>query len=260
MARTGYYGRRRAILEHIEAGKVSLLDTAIHDYLCLTANAVVGNGDLYPAGVTMTSAPAIHAYCPQGISERAVRRSLDHLEKIGWIKRWIVRGKRGNYPVAIARFSVRDLSGREFRVDAENTIDYRNPKLVPVHEASATCPQPVRNSSGTKETRNKKQEVAVATASENVLGEEWKILGVKLPIGSPNFQRFWKSVYSRRNGKSVSVLMEECIQGWLATGSETRKQYVPPPFYEAKRRIEKRERKGETTEDSREMVRARIPA
>ena len=144
MARSGHYQRRRGILDHLLSGEVSLLDTGIHDYICLTANAVVGNGDLYPPGVTMTSAPALYAYCPKGISERTVRRSLDHLEKIGWIKRWMVRGRRGNYPVAVARFSVRDLSGREYRVDVVKTRDWRHPVLVPVHEASATCPQPVR--------------------------------------------------------------------------------------------------------------------
>jgi hypothetical protein len=34
----GFYKRRRGILEHLEAGRISLLDLAVHDYLNLKAN------------------------------------------------------------------------------------------------------------------------------------------------------------------------------------------------------------------------------
>ena len=38
----GFYKRRRGILEHLEAGRLSLLDLGIHDFLCLRANQIVG--------------------------------------------------------------------------------------------------------------------------------------------------------------------------------------------------------------------------
>jgi len=105
----GWYKRRRGILEHLEAGKVSLLDSAVHDFLCLKANGVVGTATTLPPGICITSAAAIHALCPKQISERAIQRSLEHLESIGWIRRWNMRGKRGNYPILVCRLSVHDL-------------------------------------------------------------------------------------------------------------------------------------------------------
>ena len=84
----GFYKRRRGILEHLEAGRLSLLDSGVHDYLCLNANQIVGNGSLTPPGEVRTSAAAIAAGCPRQYSpERAIRRSLERLEKIGFIKR-----------------------------------------------------------------------------------------------------------------------------------------------------------------------------
>jgi hypothetical protein len=99
----GFYKRRRGILEHLEAGTISLLDLAVHDYLNLKANLVMGGNSSLPAGVCKTSARAIQATCPAQISEKAIQRSLAHLESIGWIKRWRVQGKYGNYPVLICR-------------------------------------------------------------------------------------------------------------------------------------------------------------
>lgn len=133
----GFYKRRRGILEHLESGRISLLDLAVHDYLNLKANLVIGNGFSIPAGVCITSARAIHATCPSQISERAVQRSLEHLRKIGWIKTWNIRGKRGNYPILVCRGSVHDLSGNEYRVNAQGTTDWRHPTYVPVGDLSS---------------------------------------------------------------------------------------------------------------------------
>ncbi len=101
-------------------------------------------------------------------------------------------------------------------------------------------------------------EEAVATPA-TLLGEEWKVLGVERPIGPPNFQRYWKSVFTHRNGQPLSELMEDCIQGWQATGSDARPQFVPRPFYAVKREVEKRERQETERCEEREMVQARIP-
>ncbi len=98
-------------------------------------------------------------------------------------------------------------------------------------------------------------EEAVATPS-TLLGEEWKIFGVERPIGPPNFQRFCKSNYEHRNRQPLSELKEDCIQGWQATGSDERPQFVPRPFYVVKREVEKRERQETAQGQEREMVRA----
>ncbi len=116
--------------------------------------------------------------------------------------------------------------------------------------------------------QQKEQELLLSNKGENVQEEavatptleEWKAIGLERPIGPPNFQRYWKSVYVHRNGQTLSDLMEDCIQGWQATGSDERPQFVPRPFYAVKRKVEKRERQEAERSEEREMVRARIPA
>jgi DNA-binding transcriptional regulator PaaX len=143
MSDPGFYKRRRGILEHLESGKISLLDSGIHDYLCLKMNGVIGSGCNIPPGVVFTSSKAIRALSPKGISERAVRRSLANLERLGWIKCWKVRGKHGNYPVLVARSSVHDDEGNEYRVIGGETTDWHNPKLKLIDPSSTNSPRTV---------------------------------------------------------------------------------------------------------------------
>lgn len=170
----GFYKRRRGILEHLEAGTIGLLDLAIHDYLCLKINGVRGSECSIPAGVCFTSAAAIYAVCPKEVAERTIRRSLEHLEAIGWIKRWTVPGKHGNYPVLVARASVHDVSGNEYRVNAEATTDWRFPVYVSGEEAARSARGDGRGSSAYREERvengegRKKQSAATAKAAPPV--------------------------------------------------------------------------------------------
>lgn len=159
MSYSGFYKRRRGVLEHLEAGRISLLDLAVHDLICLRANAVVGNGSAIPSGVWFGSATAIHALCPREISERAIQRSLQHLENIGWIKRWMTPGKHGNYPILIARYSVAELSGKEYIVTADATTDWQHPKLECVTESSSLRGIPVTRAAPYREKRSKKRPI-----------------------------------------------------------------------------------------------------
>jgi hypothetical protein len=154
----GFYKRRRGILEHLEAGTIGFIDLAVHDYLCLKINAVRGSECSIPAGVCFTSSVAISSISSKEVSERTIRRSLEHLEKIGWIKRWAVPGKHGNYPVLLARAAVHDLSGKEYRVNAEATTDWRFPVYVFGEETARSCPGGVRELSTDREKREKKKE------------------------------------------------------------------------------------------------------
>ncbi len=154
----GFYKRRRGILEHLETGTIGLLDLAIHDYLCLKINAVRGSECSIPAGVCFTSAAAIYAVCPKEVAERTIRRSLEHLEAIGWIKRWTIPGKHGNYPVLVARASVHDLSGKEYRVNAEATTDWRFPVYASGEESASTRRGDVRGLSAYREKRVESRE------------------------------------------------------------------------------------------------------
>jgi hypothetical protein len=244
----GFYKRRRGILEHLEAGTISLLDLAVHDYLNLKANLVVGNGSSLPPGVCVTSAAAIHATCPSQISERAIQRSLEHLEEIGWIKRWNVRGKRGNYPVLVCRASVHDLSGNEYRVNGEATTDWRNPVLEPVADLSALSSETDAKLSGDREVRTEKREREEAGATAAALSpvrqkekternpEAWEAVGIE-PCGSLKFVLAWENIYrDRPASEPLSVTMERAIQ--RCRGSRIP---VVPKFFDAKRAVERRE-------------------
>ena len=147
---SGWYPRRRGILEHLDKGSISLLDLAVHDFLCLICD--------YRTGIARASAEKIRALCPSGITLREIQRSLAHLEKIGWIKRWRTHGQRGNYPILIARFSVygtsksdsisvtedgtepdTDMSPKWYRVNAEHTTDWRNVQFEPDTDMSPSA-------------------------------------------------------------------------------------------------------------------------
>jgi hypothetical protein len=62
----GWYPRRRGILEHLHSGRISLLDSAVHDFLCLTCN--------YRTGVVSTCADKVRVLCFRGTSLHAVQR------------------------------------------------------------------------------------------------------------------------------------------------------------------------------------------
>jgi hypothetical protein len=195
----GFYKRRRGILEHLEAGRISLLDLAVHDYLNLKANLVIGNGFSIPAGVCITSANAIHATCPSQISERAVQRSLKHLQKIGWIKTWRVRGKRGNYPVIVCRASVHDLSGNEYRVNGEGTTDWRRPVYAAVGDLSSLASEADPKLSGDREVRSENRE------KTNTKGERLAPAAVSLEqeTKDASFVVFWEK-WPRRQAKAAA--------------------------------------------------------
>lgn len=137
---TGFYKRRRGVVEHIEAGIIDLLEDGIHDYLSLKANLVIGSDCSIPVGVVFTSAPALLPYCPPGMELRTLQRKLKHMEDIGWIKTWKIPGKLGNYPTLLCRASVHDLTGREYRINGEATKEWRNPVYEPVAEVSQSRP------------------------------------------------------------------------------------------------------------------------
>ena len=154
---TGWYRRRRDLLRHLESGRISLLDSAIHDFLCLTCD--------YRTGVAWCSAAKIRALCPAEFSDKAIKRSLQKLERIGWIKRFIKRGRRGNYPVVISRFFVRDASRNGWMVNAERTTDWRHVQFDAVPDSGPEAdPERVRELSPIQEVRIKKIEQETPTA------------------------------------------------------------------------------------------------
>jgi hypothetical protein len=188
----GWYKRRRGILEHIESGTIDLLESGIHDYLSLKANLLIGSPCSIPVGVVFTSAPAIHIHCRR-VSERTIQRRLEHLEKIGWIKSrpWQIDGKHGNYPVLVCRASVHDLSGNEYRINGEKTIDWRHPVYEPVGELSPEVLPGVGKLSGYREGR---------TEIENGEKPKSKAIAAKTAPLTPLFHPFF-DIWNLNRGK-----------------------------------------------------------
>ncbi len=135
MRYAGWYPRRRGILEHLDNGTISLLDAAVHDHLCLTAD--------YRTGVSRSSAEKIRALCPKDVTLRAVQRALATLEEIGWIKRFRTHGQRGNYPIVVGKFyvlsvtdGVTDASPKWLATNLERTTDWSNVQFDDVTDPS----------------------------------------------------------------------------------------------------------------------------
>jgi len=200
----GFYKRRRGILEHLEAGRINLVDLAVHDYLNLKANLLIGGNSSIPPGVCITSAVAIHAVCPGQISEKAIQRSLKHLEQIRWIKRWNVPGKHGNYPVLVCRASVHDLSGKEYRINGEETTDWRYPKweLVGDSSASGQIAVPLLSTDREKRAESRERKPAAKTTRP----------------ADPRFQPFYSYAYESFRAKHRDIpLWREKDRGALNT-------------------------------------------
>jgi hypothetical protein len=219
----GWYPRRRGILEHLEKGSISLLDSAVHDFLCLTCD--------YRTGVARASAEKIRILCPSEITLRAVQRSLAHLEKIGWIKRWRTHGQRGNYPILIARFPVygtsksdsifvtdggtehdTDVSPRWYRVNAERTTDWRFVQFEPVTDMSPNLSLVVSKAvtdRDTDATPIQEEEVEVRTEKEESKTEKKPWSAVALPDQSSLKHFENRKILTLRSGKIKQVYFEE---------------------------------------------------
>jgi hypothetical protein len=241
---SGFYKRRRGVLEHLESGKISLLELAIHDYLCLKANGMVGTACTIPPGCCFTSSLAIHAFCPE-VSERTIRRALEHLEEIGWIKRFMVRGRRGNYVAMINRFSVHDKSGNEYRVNADATTDWRNPVTEPFVESAMKSEKSGHEVSTYREVESKPKpslpsarlgiDPSAAAVTESDTAAAFSVLDFDKPIGNPKFRNVWtRHFVAKKHDEYLTNAMEDAIQECQRDGIG-----VPASFFESKREVEK---------------------
>ena len=127
-----FYRRRLAVLEHLKAGTITIFDDGLHDIMCMKAQHQVGNGSAIPPGVWIGSSHSLWLDTGRCVPERMIRRHMEKLESIRWIKRWIKQGRNGDYPILISRLVVRDKDGNDFSVNAEATTDWKHPVLVPL--------------------------------------------------------------------------------------------------------------------------------
>jgi hypothetical protein len=124
---------------------------------------------------------------------------------------------------------------REARKEAES--DAPRPNITGPSDAPNPCSDAPNRVHVEKMYIERNREAKAAAASSAPLNP-WKALGTDLPMGVPRFQALWGHYFSAaKNENPLSEAMERCIQACNRRGIR-----VPPPFYEAKRKVEDRER------------------
>jgi hypothetical protein len=119
----------------------------------------------------------------------------------------------------------------------QNAVSPHVEKLIhepekPIHE-----PEKPQNAVSKEDAAVTQQEDAAGKPSASDSLNPWKVLGSDLPMGSPRFQRLFEQYFATRNGNPLSEAMERTIQMANKEGMK-----VPPPFFEAKREVERREK------------------
>lgn len=121
MKTTGYYGRRRGILEHIEDGRISMLDNSFHDVLCQIAD--------HSTGIAYTSAARLARRF--NLSRQLVHKYLIRLERGRYIRRFRKARSSATQVIWIHLYECTGLSQSVKRLNAWASDDYR----FPVYEA-----------------------------------------------------------------------------------------------------------------------------
>jgi hypothetical protein len=167
----------------------------------------------------------------KGATYQMVRDQLDLLEHQGYITR-----KRTAYG---------------FVIDVQNSRKWgiwtRN-QIVPTDQSENVPPE----QSGAKRlvpgntqivpTDQNKEDTAVHSSKKTQQKESpasasldpWKALKSDFPMGCPRFQKIFEHYFATRNGNPLSDAMERTIQAANKRGVK-----VPPPFFDAKRAVER---------------------
>lgn len=205
------------ILEH--CGRI---DHAIWEFLwCIDKVTEERDGIGVVLGGAPVKIPKIAADLRQ--DEKTIRLHLATLEKHGYIQR--TRTPYG--------FVVRVLNSRKFGIwrPRENGKDARSLPGETTRERPVS-PAEMPDLSGCF-ARNKEDAAVDSTvdAAEDAAAA-WKAIGTER-LGTPRFRAKWEFLFAHRNGNPLSDAMERCIVGCQGAGVK-----VPPPFFDAKRRVE----------------------
>jgi DNA-binding Lrp family transcriptional regulator len=110
----GYVQLRRGILEHVANGSMSIVEYFVYSVILSQADP--------STGIWVGSAGSLSGTF--SIAERTCRDIIDRLEKAGYIKRFRVTGRRGNYPILVHRYKCSDGAAKGLRVNALETTSY----------------------------------------------------------------------------------------------------------------------------------------
>jgi hypothetical protein len=194
----GFIQIRRGLLEHVENGTIGLLDLGVYVQIHLQVN--------YETGVWMGSAAKLAATAPRDADDRAIRRSLENLERIGFIKRFMVRGKRGNYPVVVNKYEPQCGAMMGKRLNAEKTVDWRQPVYESCHEVSVRCPGSVREDASILKEEVKEEEKDNTNTIALSVNPSRSSLEVETQENA--FEVFWEQ-WPRKQQKSAA------LKAWL---------------------------------------------
>jgi hypothetical protein len=103
---------------------MSLLELGVYLHLQFCAD--------FRTGIQLNSAGHIYYATGQRYSIRQIQRALEALEKAGYIKRFIVDGRKGDYYILIHKFFVTDGAWKDHYLNAHKTAD----RTTPVYELS----------------------------------------------------------------------------------------------------------------------------
>jgi hypothetical protein len=115
----GFIKIRRGLREHIRDGRMKTNELAVYIHLHLCAD--------FRTGIHKNSAPHIHYGMGQSLSVRQLQRILASLERKGYIKRFRVQGKMGDYYILINKFEVTSGDRKGQFLNTEKTIDWQGP-------------------------------------------------------------------------------------------------------------------------------------
>jgi hypothetical protein len=175
----------------------------------------------------------------KGSKKETVRRHMDALERENFIRR-----RRTPYGHVIEV-----LNSHKFGIWKHSKEKPQNDVSLPQEKPIHGSEKPIGGSEKPKNSINKEdsavtqhKDAAVEAPSPLNALNPWELLGSDLPMGSTRFQQIFEHYAATRNGNCLSETMERTIQA-----SQKRGIKVPPPFFDAKRVIERREIKESVT-------------
>jgi hypothetical protein len=115
----GFIKIRRGLREHVRDGRMTAGELSIYIWLHFCAD--------FRTGSQKNSAPHIHYAIGRTLSVRQIRRYLESLESKGYIKRFMVPGKKGDYYILINKFEVTDGDREGQFLNTDKTMDWREP-------------------------------------------------------------------------------------------------------------------------------------
>jgi hypothetical protein len=171
----------------------------------------------------------------KGSHKETVRLHLRSLEREKYIRR-----KKTPYGYVIEvlnsrKFGIWKLSAEKKKSEAEK----------PENRASQSLEKPENQVAETRfsRLRNQKKGVYKEDAAEDSAVDAavggaptaWLAIGTDR-LGVPRFRARWEFSFANRNGDSISAAMERCI-----VSCQDSRIPIPKPFYDAKRKIERKE-------------------